>query len=488
VSGSPRIVRNVGGIAGRHFDLVVVGGGIQGALCAVQAAHRGLGTLLIDAQDFGAGTSFSSLRTIHGGLRYLQWLDFARARRSAQQQRWWFEQFPELVQRRPCLMPLYRRSGRSRTAFRIAGQLARLAGIQRGPADDFRRGSPVEILAAAEVGRRWPGLPSAGLQGGALWHEGFMPESSRVIIECLRWAVAAGAVALNYVEFAETSAAGRGRARLILKDRVTGAAMSVTAERIINAAGSQAEEVARRLCGGPRSLMTPTVAWNLLLDARLPEETCLVLTPPARRSQTYFLQPFHGRLLAGTGHAAAPEASVAILPSAEAIGRMRADLDAAYPGARLGSTPVLRVFAGTLPGVRKGEARLAVRPRIERDVAAGGASVVHVVGVKFTEAPDVARQALDRLVGTVPRGPESRPTPGDHWDVLDPAHPATRESLRELAASESALFLEDLIERRTNAWCDETASSDVARLMGGALAQRAQPETEVEFTRTGSRK
>ena len=70
-------------LAGRRFDVVVVGAGIHGACAAWEAARRGLSVALLDRGDFGAATSANSLKVIHGGLRYLQHADFPRVRTSA---------------------------------------------------------------------------------------------------------------------------------------------------------------------------------------------------------------------------------------------------------------------------------------------------------------------------------------------------------------------------------------------------------------------
>ncbi len=69
------------------FDILVVGGGIYGLAIAYDAAQRGASVALIERDDFGAGSSFNHLRTIHGGLRYLQSLDMARARASVRERR-----------------------------------------------------------------------------------------------------------------------------------------------------------------------------------------------------------------------------------------------------------------------------------------------------------------------------------------------------------------------------------------------------------------
>ena len=455
-----------------RFDVVVVGGGIQGILCALESAQRGLSTLLVEAGDYGAATSFNSLRTVHGGLRYLQWLDFARARHSNAQQRWWFRNFPDLIEPRACLMPLDGRGGlRGRTAFRVARLLARLSGM-KDPAERGTAVPAVELLTAEEVLGRMPDFPPQGLRGAALWQEGFMPESSRLVIECLRWAVSAGVTAVNYVELAAARPERRGRVRLELTDRASGAALSVVAGAVINAGGAHAEEVGRRLGASRKSLLVPTLAWNLFLDTKLPDATCIVLTPPRRGAQTYFVQPFHGRVLAGTGHASIRDARHGVSVAPALIDHMRRDLDAAWPRAGLGTARVLRVLAGVLPGARPGHARLAQRPRVVRDSGTSGVALVHVVGVKFTESPDVARRAIDQVASPSKARTTARPAAGHGWNLAGGRGPATRESLLDLATNESVVYLDDLIERRTNAWCDDSATAAITRLVGESFPRR----------------
>ena len=74
---------------GRTFDVLVVGGGIYGLTIAYDAAQRGLSVALVERDDFGSGASFNHLRTIHGGLRYLQTLDLGRARESIRERGRW---------------------------------------------------------------------------------------------------------------------------------------------------------------------------------------------------------------------------------------------------------------------------------------------------------------------------------------------------------------------------------------------------------------
>ena len=68
-------------------DILILGGGIYGATAAYEASRRGLSVLLVERNDFGSGTSQNSLKIAHGGLRYLQTLDFRRIRESLEERR-----------------------------------------------------------------------------------------------------------------------------------------------------------------------------------------------------------------------------------------------------------------------------------------------------------------------------------------------------------------------------------------------------------------
>src|SRR3954468_23664027 len=81
------MTRDLDRLTSTTFDVLVVGGGIYGLTLAYDAAQRGLSVALVERDDFGGGASFNHLRTIHGGLRYLQTLDLSRARESVRERR-----------------------------------------------------------------------------------------------------------------------------------------------------------------------------------------------------------------------------------------------------------------------------------------------------------------------------------------------------------------------------------------------------------------
>src|SRR6186997_1265798 len=112
------MIRDLDRLTSRTFDLLVVGGGIYGLAIAYDAAQRGLTVALIERDDFGSGSSFNHLRTIHGGLRYLQTFDITRSRESIVERRTLARIAPHTVQPLLFALPLYRSVMRGRLAMR----------------------------------------------------------------------------------------------------------------------------------------------------------------------------------------------------------------------------------------------------------------------------------------------------------------------------------------------------------------------------------
>ncbi len=139
--------RNLDTLAATTFDLLVVGGGIHGLAAAYDAASRGLQTALIDAGDFGSGASFNHQRTVHGGLRSLQYGWFRYARHSILERRALARIAPWMLRPLPFLVGTYRSVTRGRVALRVGAQNRRVA--------RHAIGTPASNLSSTCHGRAW---------------------------------------------------------------------------------------------------------------------------------------------------------------------------------------------------------------------------------------------------------------------------------------------------------------------------------------------
>ena len=109
-------------LQGRRFDLLVIGGGINGAGIAREAARRGLSVALVEKLDYAAGTTSRSTRLIHGGVRYLEHGELMLVLESLREREALLRRMPHLVRPLPFLIPVFDRSSRSAQLIR-AGML-----------------------------------------------------------------------------------------------------------------------------------------------------------------------------------------------------------------------------------------------------------------------------------------------------------------------------------------------------------------------------
>ena len=175
------MIRDLDRLTDRTFDVLVVGGGIYGLTIAYDAAQRGLSVALVERDDFGSGASFNHLRTIHGGLRYLQSIDVGRARESVRERRTVARIAPQAVRPLPFAVPLYRSLTRGKMVMRAGFALDRIvsAGRNRGvPASHRLPGG--RVVGRSSAIQRFPGLRRRGLTGAAIFHDYVTTEPDRL--------------------------------------------------------------------------------------------------------------------------------------------------------------------------------------------------------------------------------------------------------------------------------------------------------------------
>jgi len=424
------------------YDVVIVGGGIYGVCLALESVARRLRPLLLERADFGGATSAQTLRIIHGGFRYLQSLDIRRLRRSVEQRRWWLKTFPDLVRPLPCLMPLYGRGLRSPVILRTALLANDLLSFDRNRGlKSYQRIPHGSVLNPSDTMKRFPGCERTGLSGSALWHDASLESPHRLIVEMIRWVVAAGGTALNYVSARDLRKVEERVDGLLACDELTGEELEFAAPLVINAAGPWSAEVAHRFDREKAGLFRPTLAFNVLLRRELPASNAVAVSPPRCEGRVYFLRPVGPLTFAGTYHTSWTRGLERPEPTQEQVADFVRDLDEAIPAFSPSPTDVIRVFAGLLPGTSEGTATQRRSPVIV-DHSVGGrvSGFFSVSGVKFTTAPAVARSVLDRALG---------PNREADWTRLHSVRPPSRvcPSPEEVRPGRGGRNAEDLIER-----------------------------------------
>jgi glycerol-3-phosphate dehydrogenase len=432
-----------------------------------------LRVLLVERGDFGEATSYNSLRIIHGGLRYLQSLDFQRFRESVQERRWFLQCFPDLVGPLPCLMPLYgvglQRPSILRVALGINDVLSRRRNLYVDPDMHLPAG---RIVSAIETRDLFPVVSMNGLLGSAIWYDAFMPNSQRLLIEVLHWACQLGATALNYMEAVSLMKALSNVAGIVAIDKLHGGEFEFRAPLVVNATGPWCDEVATKIAGKQSSIPHNSLAWNVLFERPAVSTYGVAVASQTTESQTYFMVPWHGRLLAGTGHGPWHGDLQNPRPSEQQLLDFLMDLNAIVPTLQLRLDDIVRVFSGLVPAsIGSTDVPSNRETIIDHSYSRGPTGLYSVLGVKFTTARTVANKLLSRMLDVSHSG-----TPGTARDQDVRGHlkrydcqwtpttgdPRWRSELRHLIADESVHHLDDLIMRRTGLGDDPCRAIDVA--------------------------
>ncbi|MDZ7314995.1 MAG: FAD-dependent oxidoreductase [candidate division KSB1 bacterium] len=303
--------RDLESLSQETFDVLIIGGGIYGAALAREAVLRGLKTALIEQGDFAGGASSNSLKIVHGGLRYLQHADFSRMRESITERRILLKIAPHLVRPLPCVMPTYGHFIKGPEAMRAAIMLNDLISFDRNfglkPDRRLPRG---RMLSKQEFLDIVPFIRRESLNGGALWYDGLMVNSERLLFAFLHFAAERGLTVANYVK-AESLLLEKNRVvGVTVYDRLGDQRFDVRAKLTVAAPGSRLNDILRQTADQPEVRFSTAV--NLVLSRRFTSEYAFA-APTQRRykdqdalidrgSRLLFFVPWRGVTLAGTAH------------------------------------------------------------------------------------------------------------------------------------------------------------------------------------------
>jgi glycerol-3-phosphate dehydrogenase len=376
-------------IQNQAFDVLVIGGGINGVAIARECARHGRRTLLVEQNDFAGGTTSRSTRIIHGGLRYLEHGELGMVRESLHERERLLQQAPHLVRQLEFLLVLPRKP-RSLTRSSLAVRTGlwlyhHWAGGQR-PAD----GGLKAFERRLDSGESWSVYSYEDAQCE-------FPE--RLVAEWLVDAVAAGALVRNHTQ---ALAITRSRGRVTgarLRDSISGQEYAVSANWIVNATGPWADFVlagsgiaAPQMVGGVRG--------SHIVLPKTPSTPEQPVYLEALDGRQIFVLPWNGQTLVGTTEVADSDRPESCRPAADEIDYLLASFLRLFPHSGVTKADIRYSFAGVRPlpyspGKKYGA---VTRKHVLHDHRPeGAAGMISLIGGKLTTAASVARDVARRL-------------------------------------------------------------------------------------------
>jgi glycerol-3-phosphate dehydrogenase len=412
--------------AGRHFDIAVIGAGINGAGIARDAALRGLSVIVLEQSDLCSGTSWASSRLIHGGLRYLEYGEIGLVYESLHERRNLRRVAAHLIKPIRICIPIYESAKRGPLLIRL-GMIAY---------DLLSYGKALpghEMLSRDRLLAEESGLGPDKLRAAARYYDSQVTFAERLVLENLLAARSAGAEIHTYSKVDKITVADAAAHTIVYTDQESVVAEDVTASVIVNAAGPWVDSVLGVVTEGAPRLIGGTKGSHIIVGSFDGAPRDAIYVEAAADGRPIFIIPWNGQYLIGTTDIRYDGDPGKLRASRQEIDYLLSETNRVFPRAGLGVDDIHFTYAGVrpLPYRAKGPESAISRRHIIKQHRDIGSGLFSIIGGKLTTYRSLAEQVVDR-VGKVLRRelPECRthdtPLPGG-WGLDE-----SREALTAL--------------------------------------------------------
>lgn len=392
------------------FDVLLIGGGIIGAGCARDLTTRGLRVALVEAQDFGHGTTSRSTRLVHGGLRYLEQRDFGLVRESLHERERLLKNAPHLVHPLLFVTPLYEGGRHNRALLKVGMTLYDVLSYDKTlPA--HRTYDAAGILNLA------PGLNPDGLLGGATYYDAQVESPERLCFENVLAVQQGGGAVANHARVVRLLRDGDRVIGAEVRDEHSGASFPVHAALTVNTTGPWVEE-ALGLLGVPseKRFLRRTKGVHLVVPKFTDHAVVLI----ASDGRVFFVVPWRGFSMVGTTDTDFQGRLEDVAADEKDVTYLQRSTRDAFPSADVET--IHYTWAGVralvLERSRQGmtESQVSRKDKIHDHAADGVPGLITVLGGKITAYRSIAEQMGALAVKLLGKGGPSRtatePYPG----------------------------------------------------------------------------
>jgi glycerol-3-phosphate dehydrogenase len=429
-------------VAGKSFDVCVIGGGATGAGCALDAQLRGLRTVLLEAGDFAGATSSAATKIIHGGVRYLEEAikdvdpkEYHVVVRALHERVRMLNNAPHLTRQLQFLIPSFRWLDVAYLdiGLKIYDWLAGSARI-----------SPSKYVSREETLERMPQLKRDGLIGSVEYADGQF-DDARYNLALVQTFSGAGGDVLNYARVTEFGRDAAGRLSSVsVTDQLSGKQFTVKARAFVNATGPFTDSIRTLATDSLPRRMRLSKGSHILLPVEVFPSHDAMLIPKTDDGRVLFAVPWNGRLLVGTTEQeVSPEDELFV--SRKDIDFMLGQLNK-YLEHPVQPSQIVSGFAGARPLVSANESQstetIARDDVIEIDPASG---LISIMGGKWTTHRAMAEDTINAVQEALGLPVTESPTRShvlnggegftiNLWEQMMGVYPLSQETAQHLAS------------------------------------------------------
>ncbi|BHH83179.1 glycerol-3-phosphate dehydrogenase/oxidase [Desulforhopalus sp. 52FAK] len=374
------------------YDILIIGGGITGAVALRDAALRGLKVALIEKNDFAWGTSSRSTKLLHGGLRYLETFEFAMVREACRERELLLEIAPHLAHPRPFMYLQYK--GDPEGMLKMKAGLTFYDLVSGNPS--FRRH---KMLGREKVLNLEPRLNQEGLKGCGYYYD-FLTDDARLTVDTIKAGGEAGGHISNYMEavgFVEEGGQINGAK---VKDVLTGEEVVVKAKQVINTGGPWVDKVRFMEEGVDKKFLRPTKGVHIVLSKKdFPLNHAVFLRAPSDNRVVWPVPSLDGELVyVGTTDTDFNGSLDDVVATDEDIDYLLEVANHTIPGRNLTRKHIIGTWAGLRPLIAPEDDRGASQVSREHEIFVSPKGLLTICGGKLTTARVMGLQVIDRAV------------------------------------------------------------------------------------------
>ncbi len=371
----------------KEYDLLVIGGGINGAAIANIASRSGLSVALVEKQDFASGTSSRSTKLVHGGLRYLESFEFDLVAESLRERFIQWKNVPYLVKPLRFVIPVYRGDRRPLWMMKLGGWLYDLLS-GKYIVEKHKSLSKEEVLDAI------PSLKREGLVGGVAYSDCRM-DDARLCLENILSAREHGAHVANYAQVVSFLKVGtQVTAGAIVKDVLTGQEIMIKAHRVVCAAGPWANEMMRLDTPNAQDKVRLTKGVHIVYREKI-SDTALLLQA-GKDNRVFFVIPFEDHSLIGTTDTDYTDLPDEVESDRDDVEYLLSQAAQFLPDLKLSREKIVTTFAGLRPLVfAPGAPSKISRKHVIEENKSG---VIYVLGGKYTTYRAIAQECVEKVL------------------------------------------------------------------------------------------
>lgn len=371
-----------------NYDIIIIGGGATGFGCAVEAVSRGYKTLLLEAQDFGKGTSSKSTKLIHGGLRYLENFDFALVKEGLEERYSFLHNAPHLTSKQSYLIPT--RSYFGTIKYTIGVKLYELL------SGKYKIGKSYN-LSKKQTLTELPNIDDSKLMKSLVYYDGQF-DDTRLLISLMKTFEAKGGAALNYSKVKEILSSQNDKVDTVKVENVlSGELTNITAKHIVNATGTFSDvTIGLSKSQETHKFVSVAQGTHIVFErSKFPTEHA-ILIPETEDGRVLFILPWHNHLVVGTTDIKKDAPSLEPRADKSEIDFILATFNQ-YAKTKATINDIKSVYCGQRPLVSPKKAKNSAKISRKHEIVASDNGLLTVVGGKWTIFRRMGQDVLDYI-------------------------------------------------------------------------------------------